>query len=95
MTEGALPIAIEARELGKSAHKRLDSINGQIADGNRKLDILDGKLDSVLITLARQDGERGANRTFLDSKRFWLVLGVGVLTSSMAALAITLVLRIR
>jgi hypothetical protein len=72
--EDALPVAIEARELGKSAHKRLDGINGSIDRMDAKVDVLDSKLDSVLITLAKQEGSRERNESFLDSK--WRVIGI-------------------
>lgn len=92
-TDGALPIAVEARELGKSAHKRLDGINGSIERLNNKVDVVDSKLDSVLITLAKQDGKDAAWRGFTDSRRFMVGLVVTVLTSAVAAFLFTLVVR--
>lgn len=89
----ALPVAIEARELGKSAHKRLDGINGSIDRLNGKVDVIDTKLDSVLITLAQQDGRQQASRGLIDSRRFLITTIVLVLTSSVVSLLLTLALR--
>ncbi len=93
MSEDALPVAIEARELGKSAHKRLDGVNGSIDRLSGKVDVIDSKVDSVLITLARQDGRELAGRGLLDSRRFLITIVVTVLTSSLVAFALTLALR--
>lgn len=91
--EQALPVAIEARELGKSAHKRLDGINGQIGRLGDKVDVVDGKLDSVLITLARQEGGKDVSRGWIDSRRFLITTIILVLGSSVASLLLTLALR--
>lgn len=93
MSEDPLAVAIEARELGKSAHKRLDGINGQIGRLNDKFDVIASKLDTVLIAMARQEGEdRGANNvrhSALDSKRWLIGIGVTFFCSGTFTLAVT------
>jgi hypothetical protein len=74
VSEEALPVAIEARELGKSAHKRLDGINGSIDRLGGKVDNVDAKLDQVLLRLAREDGAKERNDGFLASR--WRVIGL-------------------
>lgn len=104
VTEQALPVAIEAREQARAAHKRLDGINGSVANLNTKFDTVNEKLDnrwealdekvtSVLITLATAEGEKRARSGFIDSKRFAAGLVVALLTSSVAAMVLALVWR--
>lgn len=104
MSDQALPIAIEGRERANSAHKRLDGINGSIDRQNRALEKLDekvddrfetmeGKLNSILITLATQDGAEGMRSGLLDSRRFWIGIAAVLATSSVAALLFTLLTR--
>lgn len=93
MSEGALTIAVRADESSKAAHKRLDGINGQIGKLNDKVDVVDSKLDSVLITLATQAGAEGMRVGFLESRRFWIGIAVVLATSSTAVLLVTLLTR--
>lgn len=104
MSEQALPIAIEGRERANAAHKRLDGINGSIDRFSRKQEdlaekvddqylILDGKLNSILITLATQEGAEGMRARFLDSRKWMVVLVAGLLSSSLAVLIFTLLTR--
>ena len=91
--------AIEAREQARAAHQRLDRMNGSIdklghegEKTNAKIDVLDSKVDSILITLAKTDGElraRQAERAgVLDSK--WRLVGViSILVASPLFYAIT------
>lgn len=99
-----LQIAVRADESAKAAHKRLDGINGSIDRLNLKVDgfdqrmndrvsVLDSKLDSVLITLATQEGAEGMKNGFLQSRKFWIGLVAAVCTSSMTVLLFTLLTR--
>lgn len=93
MTEDALPVAIEAREQARSAHKRLDGINGQVGKLGDKMDVIGGKVDSILITVARDEGAKTVNRGLIDSRRFLITTIVLILTSSVVSLLLTLALR--
>lgn len=93
MSENALSIAVRADESAKAAHKRLDGINGQIGKLGDKVDVVDSKLDSVLITLATQAGAEGMRSGLLESRRFWIGIAVVLATSSTAVLLITLLTR--
>jgi hypothetical protein len=93
MNESAMTIAVEARERARSAEKRLDGINGQIARGNDKLDAIDAKVTSILITLAKEDGGRTASRGLIDNAKFVVTAGLIVLTSAVGAAVLSWILR--
>lgn len=60
MAEPAIVVATRAEERAQSAHKRLDGINGSINRLNDKVDILDGKLDTVILGLAARNAADAA-----------------------------------
>jgi tetrahydromethanopterin S-methyltransferase subunit G len=102
--EDALPIAVEARELGKSAHKRLDIVNGSLDRMNGKMERLDekvdkrfdevnGKLNSILISQAMQAGGQQVTTTFIDRRWAIVAIIVTIATSGVAALLLTFALR--
>lgn len=72
----SLELAIRADEKAKSAHERLDRMNGSIDKLAEKVSETNGKIDSLL---SRNDGIEQATRGFLDSRRFWLFLVAGLL----------------
>jgi hypothetical protein len=88
-----MSIAVEARERARSAEKRLDGINGQIARSNDKLDVIDSKVNSILITLAKEDGGRAASRGLIDNAKFVTTAALIVLTSAVGAAILSWVLR--
>lgn len=104
MSEPVLQIAVRADESAKGAHKRLDGINGSIDRFHRKLDDvetnvndkladIDSKVNSILITLANEEGAERMRNGFLQSRRFWITVAAGVATSSMIVLLFTLLTR--
>lgn len=88
-----MAIAVRADESSKAAHKRLDGINGQIGRLNDKADVLDGKLDEVLLKLAKQDGAENVRSGLLESKRFWIGIAAILISSSLLSLLVTLALK--
>lgn len=93
MSEQALPIAIRAEERANAAHQRLDGINGSVNRVNKQLGDIDSKVDSILITLATQQGAEGMKSGLMDSRRFWIGIAAVLATSSVAALLFTLLTR--
>lgn len=88
-----LEIALEAREAARTAHYRLDRMNGSLDRLVKSVDDLGVKIVAVQLTLASKQGGESVSKTFLDSKRWWIALLVGVATSAAFAAIITLVLR--
>lgn len=74
-TPYSLEIAIRADEKAKSAHERLDRMNGSIDRLANQVAATNGKIDSLL---AREQGEQIARRGFISSYRFWLILVAGL-----------------
>lgn len=93
MTESALPVAVEARAEAKAAHQRLDRMNGSIDRLGDALEIVATKVDSILITIAKDEGAKLAGKGFLDSKRWWIALIAGVISSSCFAALVTILLK--
>lgn len=102
--DDALPIAIEARESSKAAHHRLDRMNGSIDRlGNEMVDTkkelggaikeVSDNVNAILLKLAGEDGAAKARGVFILTRRFVISTCVVLLTSSIAATAITLLLR--
>lgn len=104
----ALEIAIRAEEAAKSAHHRLDRMNGSIeragdAINALRVDLADARREAAQQTqtiLRRLDhddgvesGELTASRGLIDSRRFLITTIVVVLTSSLTAFLLTLALR--
>lgn len=73
-----LELAIRADEKAKSAHDRLDRMNGSIDRLASQVAETNGKIDAISNALAHNDGveqgEESANRRWLDSRRFALTL---------------------
>lgn len=104
MSEPVLQIAVRADESAKAAHKRLDGINGSIDRFHRKLDDveenvndklsdIDSKVNSILITLANEEGAERMRTGFLQSRRFWVGISAALATSSVSVLMFTLLTR--
>lgn len=75
----SLEIAIRADEKAKAAHDRLDRMNGSIDRLAGNVAETNGKIDSLL---SRNAGIEQATRSFLDSRRFWLVLVAGLVSAA-------------
>lgn len=99
-----LQIAVRADESAKGAHKRLDGINGSIdrfhgklADVERamsdQLGDIEDKVNSILITLANEEGAERMRTGFLQSRRFWVGISAALATSSVSVLLFTLLTR--
>lgn len=104
VSEPVLQIAVRADESAKAAHKRLDGINGSIDRFHNKLgdverDVKDqlgdieDKVNSILITLASEEGAERMRTGFLQSRRFWIGIAAALATSSVSVLAFTLLTR--
>lgn len=92
MTE-PLAVAIEAREAAKAAHHRLDRMNGSIDRLGDRMERVDGKVDAILLKLAGEDGAAKAQRGVVLSRRFVISTIAVLLSSSLAAALVTLLLR--
>lgn len=70
----SLELAIRADEKAKSAHERLDRMNGSIDRLANQVSETNSKIDSIANSMARSDGvdegESVRNRVLLDSRRF-------------------------
>lgn len=91
--DDALAIAMEARAEAKAAHQRLDRMNGSIDRLGNKMEVVDEKVDQVLLNQANRDGRDDASKGFLESKRWWIALLLTVVTSSLFATILTVVFR--
>jgi hypothetical protein len=90
-----MEIAIRAEESAKSAHQRLNRMNGSLDRLTAEVARANAKSEEILIRLARDDGGQLVSRGVIDSRRFLITTIVLVLTSSVMSLLFTLALRSR
>lgn len=89
----ALPIAIRAEAGAGEANRRLDKMNGSIDRLGDAVEETNKKVDAILLKLAGEDGAAKARGVFILTRRFVVSTCAVLLTSSLAAAAITLLLR--
>lgn len=101
MSEQALTIAIRAEEAAKSAHNRLDRMNGSLDRLGREVGDLRGDLAAfrteVLSRLTHEDGVQvgaaGVKKSILDKNRWVVGLAVAFISSGTFVLIATYLLR--
>lgn len=91
--EEALPIAIRAEAGAAEANRRLTRMNGSIDRLGDAVEATNEKVDAILLKLAGEDGAAKARGVFILSRRFVISTCAVLLTSSVAAAAITFLLR--
>lgn len=91
MSDDPIVTAIRAEEAARSAHHRLDRMNGSIDRLTTEVAKANAKSEEILVRLAKDDGhEEGhqeASKGFLESKRF-LITTIGLVATSSIATGI-------
>lgn len=96
MTEHTYPleIAIRADEKAKSAHERLDRMNGSIDRLGNLVAETNAKIDAMVAIQAHSDGieqgEATQKRVLVDSRRFVITTFVVMLAALVAAVSVAI-----
>ena len=95
----SLETAIRADEKAKSAHERLDRMNGSIDRLTTQVAATNVKIDAIVNSLARsagvEQGEQVRNQVLLDSRRFVITTIVALTCGLVGAIATLAWLTVR